>query len=184
MHGLFTFSAHPHKHLSARFGTTLLEKNLNFQGAYRKYSSFFQEGWSTTWPAPFREDPFSPKSDPPGKRNSPSPIFSDFLHSPSSPLPVLPSALGAFTSLEHNLPPSLKNLIFLGRLPKKVKFFFQEGCQQSWQHFVSLKGTPGLNSLPLWNGRAFFFLGDRHNDPTWTCKNAYPKMHTVSLKAH
>ena len=46
MHGLFTFSAHPHKHLSARFGTTLLKNNLNFQGAYRKYSSFFSRGLS------------------------------------------------------------------------------------------------------------------------------------------
>ena len=135
-----------------------LEKNLNFQGAYRKYSSFFQEGWSTTWPAPFREDPFSPKRDPPGKRNSPSPIFSDFLHSPSSPLPVLPSALGAFTSLEHNLPPSLKNLIFLGKLPKKVKFFFKRVVSNHdntlclWRE--SLASTLCLREM----GGRFFFL--------------------------
>ena len=161
MHGLFTFSAHPHKHLSARFGTTLLKKNLNFQGAYRKYSSFFQEGWSTTWPAPFREDPFSPKRDPPGKRNSPSPIFSDFLHSPSSPLPVLPSALGAFTSLEHNLPPSLKNLIFLGRLPKKVKFFFfSRGLSAIMTTLCVSEGNPWpqLFASVKWEG---VFLGGR-----------------------
>ena len=42
MHGLFTFSAHPHKHLSARFGTTLLKKkNLNFPGSLPKIFKFF-----------------------------------------------------------------------------------------------------------------------------------------------
>ena len=105
--------------------TTLLKKNLNFQGAYRKYSSFFSRGLKYNLARAFPGGPLFPKRDPPGKRNSPSQIFSDFLHSPSSPLPVLPSALGAFTSLEHNLPPSLKNLIFLGRLPKIFKLFFK-----------------------------------------------------------
>ena len=48
MHACILFFLLPrtHKHLSARFGTTLLKKNLNFQGAYLKYSSFFSRGLS------------------------------------------------------------------------------------------------------------------------------------------
>ena len=36
--------------------------------------------------------------------------LSNFLHSPCSPLPVLPSALRAFTSLEHNQAPLQENV--------------------------------------------------------------------------